>query len=556
MIALVGAMKEARAGYYPAPSAADTIKQMFVEAVAQPPASGRQGAARNGSVATSEFRGILAWAIGQANAADLDEVRARVTQKMPDNVHEVKASTMTNTAASDDTVDAVTHSAHLGMAVKLARLYGGKLLYVHGVGWHRWDGKRWARDGDGAARRAVHAMLKRDRRIVISLGLSDEEREKRLRQIARYETASAITGILTEAAVLQAFSVTVNDLDADPWLFNCQNGTLDLRTMELWAHDPADRISKVANAAYRPDTGGTQWAAFLERVLPEQAVRDYLQRLSGLSLLGEVNGDKQIAPIMTGSGANGKTTFIEAMSFPLGDYAATAEPTLLMAKRGDAHPTGVADLLGRRFVSVVETEQGRRFDIALLKWLTGGDTLKARYMRQDFFSFKPSHLLLMATNHLPRIDDDTEAVWRRLRVIPFTVQIPKAERDKHVKERLQAEADAVLGWVIAGWNEYRRRGGLDEPQAVLLATDDYKDDSDAVGRFIKDECCNRGAQSAATTQALYARWESWAAQDGCLPLSRIAFGRALDAKGYPAEKNTHDRLRRGICLKSQVEEIL
>ena len=365
------------------------------------PASGRQGAARNGSVATSEFRGILAWAIGQANAADLDEVRARVTQKMPDNVHEVKASTMTNTAASDDTVDAVTHSAHLGMAVKLARLYGGKLLYVHGVGWHRWDGKRWARDGDGAARRAVHAMLKRDRRIVISLGLSDEEREKRLRQIARYETASAITGILTEAAVLQAFSVTVNDLDADPWLFNCQNGTLDLRTMELWAHDPADRISKVANAAYRPDTGGTQWAAFLERVLPEQAVRDYMQRLSGLSLLGEVNGDKQIAPIMTGSGANGKTTFIEAMSFPLGDYAATAEPTLLMAKRGDAHPTGVADLLGRRFVSVVETEQGRRFDIALLKWLTGGDTLKARYMRQDFFSFKPRHLLLMATNHLP-----------------------------------------------------------------------------------------------------------------------------------------------------------
>ena len=112
----------------------------------------------------------------------------------------------------------------------------------------------------------------------------------------------------------------------------------------------------------------------------------------------------------------------------------------------------------------------------------------------------------------------------------------------------------MLTWIIDGWKDYRRRGGLDEPHAVLVATDDYKDDSDAVGRFIKDECRTGGAQSAATTQTLYARWERWAAQDGCLSLSRIAFGRALDAKGYPAEKNTHDRLRRGICLKSQVEE--
>ena len=277
-------------------------------------------------------------------------------------------------------------------------------------------------------------MLKRDRRIVISLGLSDEEREKRLRQIARYETASAITGILTEAAVLQAFSVTVNDLDADPWLFNCQNGTLDLRTMELWAHDPADRISKVANAAYRPDTGGHT----VGRVPGTGAAGPGTSATTcsgsaGCRFSGRSTATSRSRPITTGSGANGKTTFIEAMSFPLGDYAMTAEPTLLMAKRGDAHPTGVADLLGRRFVSVVETEQGRRFDIALLKWLTGGDTLKARYMRQDFFSFKPSHLLLMATNHLPRIDDDTEAVWRRLRVIPFTVQIPRPSATSTLK---------------------------------------------------------------------------------------------------------------------------
>ena len=159
-----------------------------------------------------------------------------------------------------DTGDDIRHSAHLGMAVKLAEMFEGELLYVNRVGWHSWDGQRWAPDEDGAARRAVHALIRRDREIVLSIRLETEERDKRLRQIARYETASAISGILTEAAALQAFSVTVENLDADPWLFNCANGTLDLRTMVQRPHDPADRISKVANAAYRADTSGTLWA--------------------------------------------------------------------------------------------------------------------------------------------------------------------------------------------------------------------------------------------------------------------------------------------------------
>ncbi|BBX69708.1 phage/plasmid primase, P4 family [Mycolicibacterium psychrotolerans] len=455
--------------------------------------------------------------------------------------------------------DTEKHSGHLGMAVKMGAQYAGKLLYVNKIGWHRWDGKRWAPDGDGQARRAVHAVIKRDRRIIKMLKLPDEEEQKRLRQIARYESASAITGILTEAAALKTFSVTVDVLDADPYLFNCANGTLDLRTMDMRRHDPADRITKIAVAAYAPTPAGncstTTWTSFLATVLPDEEVRDYLQRLCGLSLIGEVNGDKQILPIITGGGANGKTTAIEAVTFALGDYAMTAEPTLLMDKRGDAHPTGVADLMGRRFVSVCETEQHRRFNIALVKWLTGGDTIKARFMRQDFFSYTPSHLMMLATNHLPRIDDDTPAVWRRIRVIPFTVQIPDAEQDKNLKDHLRAEADAVLAWIIEGWKEYRQRGGLAEPDGVLVATDGYRNDSDAVGRFIEDECDVGGAQSAVTTQALFERWERWASADGSAAGSRIAFGRALDAKGYPAETNTHDRLRRTICLKSQIEDV-
>ena len=438
------------------------------------------------------------------------------------------------------------------MAVKLGRQFRHKLIYVNQVSWHRWDGRRWAPDGDGAARRAVHAVIKRDRAIVKRLQLSAEEEAKALKAIARYETAAAISGILTEAAALQVFSVFVGDLDADPYLLNCANGILDLRTMQLRDHDPADRITKVARAAYRSETdAGPEWTRFLAKVLPDKEVRDYTQRTASLGLLGEVNGDKQIAPIMTGAGANGKSTFLEAVMFTLGDYATTAAPDLLMLKNGEVHPTGVADLLGTRFASVAETEKDRRFDLALLKRLTGSDTLKARFMRQDFFHFEPSHLLVMATNHLPRIDDDTEAVWRRIRVIPFTVQIPTDERDKALRDKLRVEADAVLTWLVDGWREYRRRGGLDEPNAVLVATGAYQADSDAVGRFITEECLTGGAQSSATTQALYNRWEVWATTEGCPQLSRIAFGRALDAKGYPTDQKAHGRPRRGICLKSE-----
>ena len=444
----------------------------------------------------------------------------------------------------------VVHGGHLGMAHKLATQFAGQLLYVEKVGWHRWDGTRWAPGAACYARRAVHTVIARDRALILAMDLPAEERDKLLARVARYETANAISGFLTEAAVLQQVWAEVDALDADPWLLNCANGTLDLHTLELRPHDPADRITKVAAAGYLPGETGTMWPAFLEKVLPDDDVREYFQRILGLSLVGEVNGDKQIAPVLNGTGANGKTTAIEALSFALGDYAHTAEPALLMAKNFDTHPTGVADLLGRRLVSIAETGQDRRFDVPLLKRLTGGDSLKARFMRQDFFEFKPSHLLVMSTNHLPRIDDDSVAVWRRLRVIPFVVQIPEEERDARLKEKLETEADAVLTWVIAGWADYRDRGGLDTPDAVLVATNQYKAESDAVGRFIDDECHTGGAQSSAATATLYARWETWAAKDGCLPLSRIAFGRALDTKGFPAE-NTHARLRRRICLREE-----
>ena len=189
-----------------------------------------------------------------------------------------------------------------------------------------------------------------------------------------------------------------------------------------------------------------------------------------MARLGKVA--EHILPILTGTGANGKGTFYKAMLWALGDHGSTVEPDLLMHRQG-AHPTGEMDLLGRRLVVVSESERDRRLAEATMKRLTGGDTIRAPRMRQDFVEFKPSHTPLLITNHLPKVSGDDPAIWRRLRVVPFTVEIPAAERDPHLDERLQAEADAVLAWAIAGWVDYRERG-LDEPQAVLVATDDYQ----------------------------------------------------------------------------------
>uniref|UniRef100_UPI003F966C8C DNA primase family protein n=1 Tax=Mycobacterium sp. TaxID=1785 RepID=UPI003F966C8C len=272
----------------------------------------------------------------------------------------------------------VKHSGHLGMAIKLATQFRGKLLHVYRIGWHRWDGKRWAPDGDGGARRAVHAVIRRDRRKCEELPA--EEREKRAKQIARYETASAISGILTEAAALTPFAAATDVIDADPWLLNCANGTLDLHTLQLRDHDPADRITKICRGAYHADAETPVWDVFLARVLPDEAVRGFVQRLAGLSLLGEVR--EHLLPILTGVGANGKGTLYKALLYAVGDYGRAAEPELFMHRDG-AHPTGQMDLLGRRLVIVSETDEGRRLAEATMKRLTGGDPITARYMREN-----------------------------------------------------------------------------------------------------------------------------------------------------------------------------
>lgn len=426
------------------------------------------------------------------------------------------------------------------MAYRLADSYTGRLLHVHGLGWHTWDGKRFTPDDRGHAKRAVLDVLR--------TALADSLDDKELRtDVRRCESAAGIAGILDIAAALKPFAAAVDDLDADPYLLNVANGTLDLRTLSLSEHDPANRLTKVTRAAYNPDTEPGAWQDFLATVLPDESVRAYVQRHVGMSLLGRVV--EHVLSIWTGTGANGKGTSIGGLTWALGDYASTAEPELLLHRSG-AHPTGEMDLLGRRLVVMSETDEGRKLAEATMKRLTGGDTIRARRMRQDFIEFEPSHTPVLVTNHLPSVSGDDPAVWRRIRVVPFDVVIPEDQRDGHLPERLQQAADEVLAWAISGWGAYRN-GGLAEPDAVRAKTSAYQAESDAVGRFIAEQCITSSPALKATTGQLFDEWQTWRAQEGVAEMSQKAFGKALDRHGFPSGPATNGkRWRDGIALKA------
>lgn len=435
---------------------------------------------------------------------------------------------------------AAEHRGQARVAYRLADRYAGHLLHVAGVGWHHWDGTRWRYDDTGAAQRAVLDELRR------ALRESLDDKELRA-DVRKCESSAGVAGVLYLAAALEPFTARVADLDADPYLLNCANGTLDLRTLELRAHRPSDRITKICRAAYDPDAQSELWGRFLARVLPDPDVCGFVQRLVGVGLLGEVR--EHVLPILTGVGANGKSVLDKAIRYVLGDYALAAEPELFMHREG-AHPTGEMDLRGVRWAVVSETDRGRRLAEATMKRLTGGDTIRARRMRQDFVEFNPSHTALLISNHLPKVSGDDPAVWRRLRVVPFGVVIPEAERDPELDSRLQLEADGILAWAVAGHRAYLD-SGLAEPASVRAATDSYQADSDAVRRFITEVCVTTSPALKATTGQLHDAYEKWRAIDGAEPLSLKAFGAALDRHGYPAGPPSNGkRWRTGIAVQA------
>jgi putative DNA primase/helicase len=432
----------------------------------------------------------------------------------------------------------------LGYAKRLIAVYGGRLRYV--PAWRRWlvwDGTRWAHDSTGQAARWMKVIART--LTTAALAIEDEAgRGAAFRAAKRGESAHAIAGALTLASTEPEVAVSPDALDADPYLINCANGTLDLRTRQLRAHDPADLLTKVTRAAYHPGAASPAWAAFLARVQPDEAMRAYLGRVTGLALEGRVT--EHLLPVHYGDGGNGKTTFFEAVKFALGDYAGPADPDLLTARTFDAHPTGAADLFGLRLALLHETDSGRRLAEATVKRLTGGDTIKARRMREDFWSFTPSHTFALLTNHRPVIGGTDEGMWRRVRLVPWTVCIPDDEQDDELGDRLRLEADAVLAWLAEGYSQWRV-AGLGDPAQVIKATADWRDESHALGRFL-DQRCLTGPHFHVRSAELFAAWCQWCQAEGEEAGTHTAFSAALLKAGFGKRRSSGGYVWDGLGL--------
>lgn len=440
-----------------------------------------------------------------------------------------------------------------GNAERLVRLHGRDLRYVHTwARWLAWDGRRFAPDTSGE----IHRRAKETVRAAYaeSAQLSDADARK---ELARWATKSESAARIDAMIGLARAEVPVahEALDADPWVLNVPNGTLDLRTGELRPHRRSDLLTKLAPVEYDPSAEAPTWERFLERILPDAAVRAFVRRATGYSLTADTG--EQVLFLLWGSGANGKSTFLETLMAALGDYAMKTPAETLLARREGAIPNDVAALRGARLVAAVETEEGRRLAEARLKELTGGDTVSARFMRAEWFTFKPVAKLWVATNHRPRVKGTDEAIWRRIRLIPFTVTVPEPERDPKLPERLRAELPGILAWAVAGCLDWQR-DGLRPPDAVLAATSDYRAEQDVLGAFLEDRCVLAPECWVASAQ-LFGAYKRWCEETGEHAMTQRVLGLALGERGFTDARKGSGRARRrgwhGIGLRHEGEEV-
>jgi putative DNA primase/helicase len=324
-------------------------------------------------------------------------------------------------------------------------------------------------------------------------------------------------------------------LDADPLLLNVLNGTLDLRTGTLRPHRREDYVSKLCPVEYRQDATYPLWERFLWRILAEnEDLITYLQRVVGLCLTADAS--EQCLWLLYGCGSNGKSTFIDVLLALLGDYAMRAVSDLLLAKDREGHSTDRADLCGKRLVATMEVDEGRRLAESLMKQLTGDATIRSRRLYENNVEFLRTWKILLAVNHRPAVQGTDHAVWRRIKLIPFTVTIPDEEQDKQLGRKLLAELPGILAWAVRGCLEWQRHG-LGEPEEVVQATDAYRTEQDTLARFIED-CCFVHPEARIQASRLLQVYHNWIGNES---MTQMDFTAKMEAKGHASRPGTGNR---------------
>lgn len=470
------------------------------------------GSARRLGANENEICAIL-MAANQATAAPLSETE----------VEQIARSISSYPPANDDVpFDDIPLS---GVA---ARKLASSFCITSATGWMFFDGKRWVQEGASArVAEAIKELLKDLHRSVVASG--DVERIKIAKSLL---SASRVKRISELVASAPSIFRNLAEFDAPGPLLNLENGVLNLDSMKLQPHDPAHCFTKLANVAYDPDATCPTFDRFMDEIMPME-MQDFLMRVFGYALLG--NPTRQVFTIFHGGGSNGKSTLVNIVEHIFGDYARSAEPNTFIRQRNERVRDDLARLKGARMVATSELATGEILDAALVKRLTGGDTITARPLYKEAFEFKPQFTLFMVTNALPVIDGGDAALARRLILVPFEATIQN--RDASLPDRLRAEASGILNRILAGLADCRENG-LNVPESVSHAADRYAAESDLIAAFLEDRCEFSETASCSASE-LYRSYRNWCKDGGYSQMSQNIFRQEIIKRTGIAPKRTN-----------------
>jgi putative DNA primase/helicase len=441
----------------------------------------------------------------------------------------------------DPHVEIRTTEAAAGEA--FAGLHGDSIRFDHALGaWFIWDGSRWAIDKKESILGMVKAVADEYRALSDDTKRTTQERSDLFQFALSLENRHHASNALFYARSDSRIAVAGNPWDADPFRVNLRNGTFDLRDCTLRPHAPEDQITRCMAASYSEGEGCPAWQRFLKRILPNAAMRAFLQRWVGYCLSGLT--DAQYFVFFYGHGANGKSVLISLLENLFGDYFARIRSETVMR---DGKQDDLLHLHGARLVTCSEIDKGHALAESLIKDLTGGESVIARPLYRHSITFKPSHKLLLFGNHQPAIRGADHAIWRRVVMIPFEVQIPGREQRPAAEllAEFREESAGILAWCIEGWREFRR-SGMGIPKKVHEAVAAYREQEDVVQRFLHEA----GARIEGKFSALYNQFHKWSAQQNEVELSRKAFSAALKERGVETIRKADGVYIRGVYMKA------
>lgn len=438
-----------------------------------------------------------------------------------------------------------------GNAERLVSLYGDVIRYgPERKAWLIWDGKVWSWDMGGVG---IAKLAKKTARNIYREAADEpggDMRKELVRHARATERQARIDAMIKSAESEPGIAIAVEDLDTNHWLLNVANGTIDLRTGTLKPHDRANLITEILPVVYAPNATSTEWDAFLHQIFAGNAdLISYVKRGLGYSITGDQS--EQVFFFCYGIGFNGKSTLLNACRLVLGNYASQVPPTAFMVdkiKRGGPDEA-IASLKNKRLVCSTELEGGQRLSVSLVKRMTGGEPLWCEHKFERGHSFQPTHKLWLSGNHEPVITDTTNSIWYRLKKIPFSVEIPEADRKKGYAEYLASRhSAAVLAWLVRGCVEWRTAGSLGEPDIVKRAVEEYREAQDILHDYLTERCLFQ-KNTTIDQKSLYADYKRWAEDNDVSAIGRLTFRTRIQEKGAMVGiGNKNVRIWRGIRL--------